>query len=412
MDDLANLNVSDQEQAAPEGDDPPDPNPLPAGLWRVAVIANVKVNQGVSLHSHEPADAGAEFDKPETIQSICNAIETDRHHTIFLNADATLPLKLSKLLPDICFNIAEGIGGDAREAQVPALLELLHIPYTASRVLANAISLDKTMTKRIWRDAGLPIADFQEFVTGDEALDPKLHFPLFVKPAREGTGMGMNGKSIVQNEEDLYYQVNWVLKTYRQPALVEEYLPGREFTVAVLGREDALDFTRHPEWYQTDGFARLPIEEVDHSTSVTPGVYGNLTKSMPLGGEGVPGFICPAPISPELTRHMQELAIQAHNAIGALDISRVDMRMAADGAPRLIEINTLPGLTPDFSDICVICNAAGISYQELIHEILYLGASRFGLITHESAAQTRLAEAAISRTYANRPHHLQKIAMN
>lgn len=383
MEELESSLYSQQEQADNEGEEPPDPTPQPAGPWRVAVIANMK---GVAAHSDkDPLDAGAEFDKPETIQAIQQAIETDFHTTEFLNADATLPQKLITLLPDICFNIAEGMGGDAREAQVPALLEMLNIPYTASRVLANAIGLDKTMTKKIWRDAGLPTAGWQEFLTPQDELDPQLQFPLFVKPAREGTGMGMDAHSIVNTLEELYARVKWIIRTYQQPALVEEYLPGREFTVAVLGRENARSNSRHPEWYEEDGFVRLPVEEVDSSISATPGVYGNFAKTLNFGEEGIPAFLCPAPIPQELARQLQDLAIKAHKAIGALDVSRVDMRMDALGNPRLIEINTLPGLTPDFSDICVICNAAGISYDDLILEILYLGASRFSLLANRPA---------------------------
>jgi len=383
MEELESSLYSQQEQADNEGEEPPDLMPQPAGPWRVAVIANMK---GVAAHSDkDPLDAGAEFDKPETIQAIQKAIETDFHTTEFLNADATLPQKLITLLPDICFNIAEGMGGDAREAQVPALLEMLNIPYTASRVLANAIGLDKTMTKKIWRDAGLSTAGWQEFLTPQDELDPHLQFPLFVKPAREGTGMGMDAHSIVNNHEELYARVKWIIRTYQQPALVEEYLPGREFTVAVLGRENARSNSRHPEWYEEDGFVRLPVEEVDSSISATPGVYGNFAKTLNFGEEGIPAFLCPAPIPQELARELQDLAIKAHKAIGALDVSRVDMRMDAQGNPRLIEINTLPGLTPDFSDICVICNAAGISYDDLILEILYLGASRFSLLANRPA---------------------------
>src|SRR5439155_23929266 len=132
-----------------------------------------------------------------------------------------------------------GLGGDAREAQVPALLEMFCIPYTGSRVLTNGISLDKTLTKRIWRDRRLPVAPFQEFATGDEPLRPELAFPLFVKPAREGTGMGVDTKAIVKNEKELRERVKWVIDKYQQPALVETFLPGREFTVGVLGRSSA-----------------------------------------------------------------------------------------------------------------------------------------------------------------------------
>ncbi|NTV37086.1 MAG: D-alanine--D-alanine ligase, partial [Anaerolineaceae bacterium] len=198
-------------------DEPPGTSPRPARSWRVAVIANIK-GESV-LPASSPADAGAEFDKKETIQAIQAAIESDGHSTVFIPANANLPFALREFCPDICFNIAEGEGGDGREAQVPALLEMMHIPYTASRVEANAIGLDKTMTKRIWRQQGLPTAVFQEFATGNEPIDPELSYPLFVKPAREGTGMGMGADSVVHNDDQLRRRVRWVIETYNQPAL-------------------------------------------------------------------------------------------------------------------------------------------------------------------------------------------------
>lgn len=369
------LDQQDQEQ---ESEKPPSSRPRPARAWRVAVIANVK---GETCLPHDgPPDAGAEFDGLDTIQAIRSAIESDGHVTEFLPADSNLPERIKEFCPDICFNIAEGAGGDAREAQVPALLELLHVPYTASRVLTNAVALDKTMTKRIWRDMGLPTAEFQEFQTGEEPVSPRLVYPLFVKPAREGTGMGMDGNSIVHDETQLRERVRWIVNTYRQPALVEEYLPGREFTVGVLGRADAALYTRRPELYACDGFHRFPVLEVDHSCSITPGVYGNLAKSLHEGDAGIPGFICPADVDPELAFELQELAIQGHLALGAVDVSRLDVRIDAAGKPRLIEINSLPGLSPGFSDLCVIALAEGIDYNDLILEILYLGASRYGLL--------------------------------
>lgn len=372
-----NTLLEEQEQEQ-ESEKPPSIKPRPARPWRVAVIANIKGE--TSLPHDGPPDAGAEFDRMDTIQAIRSAIESDGHVTSFLPADATLPDRLKKFYPDICFNIAEGLGGDAREAQVPALLEMLHVPYTASRVLANALALDKTMTKRIWRDAGLPTASFQEFVTGNEPLSPHLTFPLFVKPAREGTGMGMDGNSIVYDEQQLRARVRWVVETYRQPALVEDYLPGREFTVGVLGRPDAARYSLRPDLYEADGFHRFPILEVEASGSVTPGVYGNLAKTLHEGDDGIPDFICPADVEPALAEKLQDLAIRGHLAVGAVDVSRLDLRLDAAGEPRLIEINSLPGLSPGFSDLCVIAQAEGITYQELILEILYLGASRFGLL--------------------------------
>jgi D-alanine-D-alanine ligase len=385
MKDKEMIPVSDDPGPSSEGDKPPSYMPRPEGSWRVAVIANLKGETALPFDA--PADAGAEFDRKETVQAVQAAIESDGHTTTFLPADSSLPFALREYNPDICFNFAEGISGDGREAQVPAMLELFRIPYTASRVMANTVGLDKTMTKRIWAEMGLPTARYQEFITGYETLSRSLRFPLFVKPAREGTGMGMDEGAICYDDKQTRQRVQWVVDSYRQPALVEEFLPGREFTVAVMGRKDAAHYSRHPEWYGPDGFHRFPVLEVDSHNSVTPGLYGHKAKTLHEWDEGVPGFICPANVEPGLYNQLQNLAISAHQAIGSCDISRVDIRLDAAGRPRLMEINTLPGLTPDFSDLCIIANADRIPYRDLILEILYLGASRFGMVNpHEVEA--------------------------
>lgn len=362
-----------------ENDKPPGSTPRPARSWRVAVLANIKEHD-TPLPPDVPPDAGADYDYIETIDKIRAAIETAGHKTYFVQADNKLPYALREARPDICFNIAEGLGGDAREAQVPALLELLQIPYTGSRVQTNAISLDKTLTKRIWRDRNLPVAPFQEFTFGDEPIRPELRFPLFVKPAREGTGMGVDSRAIVYNEAELRERIEYVTRMYHQPALVEVFLPGREFTVGILGRQDTVLYSRHPEWYDKDGFLRLPILELDSSRSVTPGIYGIEAKAQSVGSDGAPEYVCPARIDPDLEKKLHHFAYRAHVVLGSLDVSRTDFRLDAEGNPRLIEINTLPGLTPGYSDLCIQCDAQGISYTDLILEILYLGASRFGMI--------------------------------
>jgi D-alanine-D-alanine ligase len=362
-----------------ENEKPPSSLPRPARPWRVAVLANIKEHDK-PLPSDVPPDAGADYDYIETIDCIRAAIETDGHQAIFIQADATMPKALQEIKPDICFNIAEGLGGDAREAQTPALLEMLKIPYTGSRVLTNAVSLDKTLTKRLWRDRNLPVAPFQEFTFGDEPLRPEMRFPLFVKPAREGTGMGVDAKAIVNTEAELRERIEYLIRMYHQPALVETFLPGREFTVGIMGRHDTVLYSRHPEWYDKDGFHRLPVLELDSSRSVTPGVYSNEAKAQSVGSEGAPNYLCPAPVEPELTKKLQHLAYRAHVVLGALDISRTDIRLDAEGQPRLIEINTLPGLTPGYSDLCIQAASEGIPYDDLILEILYLGASRSGLL--------------------------------
>jgi len=353
--------------------------------WKVAVLANIK-DESQPKPEGVPPDAFADFDHIETINTLRAALETDGHETVFIQADADLPYALRDAKPDICFNIAEGLGGDAREAQVPALLEMLKIPYTGSRVLTNGISLDKTLTKRIWRDRRLPVAPFQEFTAGDEALRPELKFPLFVKPAREGTGMGVDTKAIVKNEKELRERTSYIINTYQQPALVEDFLPGREFTVGVLGRSDAKLFSRHPEWYEKDGFHRFPILELDMTRSVTPKVYSQASKSKEVGEEGAPGYICPAEVTPELEKKLKHLALRAHQLLYALDVSRTDIRLDEDGNPRLLEINTLPGLTPGYSDLCLQAQAEGIRYEDLILDVLYLGASRWGMVAPRDLA--------------------------
>ncbi len=354
-------------------------------FWRVAVLANIK-DEDQPVPEGVPPDAFADFDTMETIEHIRAAIESDGHETTFLMADRTLPKTVQDYAPDICFNIAEGMGGDAREAQVPALLELLGIPYTGSRVLTNAISLDKTLTKRIWRDRRLPVAPFQEFLLGDEPLRPDLKFPLFVKPAREGTGMGVDSNAIVHNEQELRERVRWVIQTYQQPALVETFLSGREFTVGILGRPDAKLYSCHPEWYDKDGFHRFPVMELDSSRSVTPYVYSQAAKAKEVGEQGAPDYLCPASIEPELEKKLKHYAYRAHLVLGALDVSRTDIRLDEEGNPRLMEINTLPGLTPDYSDLCLQAKAEGIAYNDLILEILYLAAGRWGLLEPREVA--------------------------
>ncbi len=347
--------------------------------WKVAVLANIK-DDSQSKPEGVPPDAFADFDHIETVEAIRAAIETDGHQTLFIQADTNLPFALREEKPDICFNIAEGLGGDAREAQVPALLEMFRIPYTGSRVLTNGISLDKTLTKRIWRDRRLPVAPFQEFNLGDEPLRSDLEFPLFVKPAREGTGMGVDLKAIVKNEQELRERVGYIINTYQQPALVETFLPGREFTVGILGRADAKLYSRHPEWYEKDGFHRFPILELDSSRSVTPSVYSQAAKSKEVGEEGAPGYFCPAQMEPELEKKLKYYALRAHQLLNALDVSRTDIRLDKQGNPRVMEINTLPGLTPDYSDLCLQSKSENIRYEDLILDILYLGASRWGMV--------------------------------
>lgn len=343
--------------------------------WRVALLYNLK--QNIPLDPTAPPDALAEYDSIETIQAIEDALWAEGHQVIPLEGDETLLDMIRQVAPNICFNIAEGLRGDARESQVPALLEMLGIPHTGSKVLAHALSLDKAAAKRIWRDVGLPTAPFQVFHREDEPLDRQLAFPLFVKPVREGTGMGINGHSIVYDEVALRQQVHWVIQTYRQPALVESYLPGREFTVGLIGNTLAPGEQRWNSLYDERGFHLFRVLEIDARVGTGQGLYNAAAKSYVPGEEGAPLYLCPADIPAALEAEMKKLAVAAFEAIGALDVSRVDFRLGHDGRPYLLEINTLPGLNPIVSDLCIMARAEGMCYTDLINEILYLAADRY-----------------------------------
>lgn len=353
--------------------------------WRIALVANLKAEYKHKLD--DPPDAGAEFDSRITIESIAKALEAEGHWVNFCLCDYTLPEALINIRPHFVFNIAEGLSGDGREAQVPALCELMEIPYTASRVVANAISLDKAQTKRIWRQMGLPTAEFAEVNSVEEAAALQMAFPLFVKPAREGTGMGIDGGAVVRNQDELLTRVDWVVNSYRQPALIETFLPGREFTVGFIGNPGSPTARRRPELYQADGYHWLPILEIDTRCSVSPGVYGNGAKSLDLDAEGAPAYLCPASIPSALQARLYDLTRRAAQALGVSDVARADFRLDANGEPHLLEINTLPGLNPEVSDLCIMADVEGLPYRTLISEILYLAAERY----HMPFAQAHLS---------------------
>lgn len=347
-------------------------NPPP---WRVALVANLKDES--MKDEDDPPDAGAEFDQIETVNAVKSALESHHHEVIFLPGDKYLPTSIIEVNPDFCFNLAEGLRGDGREAQIPALLELLEIPYTGSKVVTNAISLDKTQTKRIWREAGLPTAPFREFSSADGVRNSALRFPLFVKPAREGTGMGIDPSALVRNNKELVERVSWVIDTYKQPALVEEYLPGREYTVGFLGNIQNITGRYSPELYGKDGYHWFPILEIDSQDSISPGIYGHSAKEKELDSVGAPQYICPANISDSFMQRLINHTKKASEVLKVLDFGRVDFRLGAGGEPFLLEINTLPGLNPELSDLCIMAKSEGLDYNVLINEILYLAAQRY-----------------------------------
>src|SRR5258708_1171684 len=301
-------------------------------MLHVAILANLKKN--APLLPGQPPDAWADLDSERTIDALADSLRRAGHRATFLEANVTLIDTLREVKPDICFNIAEGQYGDSREAQVPALLELLRIPYTGSRVLTQAISLDKVMTKRVWQSFGLRTPPFQEFTRADEPLDPELEYPLFVKPAREGTGAGVSVDSVAHDEHELRERVDNVLRPYSHPPLSAQFLAGRALAVGVVGnvRRQCV-------------FAAVEV----HLSEVAPGekgIYTHVVKSL-----SETAYVREAELPPAMKADIQRLVLDAHNAIGTLDVSRVDIRCDEDGLPYLLEINTFPGMSPGFSDL-------------------------------------------------------------
>ena len=349
---------------------------------RVALLANLKKNApswpGMS------ADHWDDLDSEETIEAIISALESAGHSVTFVEGDRALYERLRDVEPEICFNICEGHFGDSREAQIAAMLEFLGIPYTGSKVLTLALGLDKPMTKRVLNYHNLPTPPFQVFERLAEPLDLDMHFPCFVKPSREGTGMGVSAESIVNDEGQLRTQLQRILERYNQPVLVERFIEGREVTVGVIGNLVSPVALRVPKDDEapriTRGLHFFPSLEVDMAAYPADegGVYTGRIK-VEMAHEF--HYLCPAPLSPEQVEELNWLTAATFRVTGCLDVARVDFRLDAhDGnTPYILEVNPLPGLNPQYSDLCIEAAADGWSYEDLVNRILDEAIRRYGL---------------------------------
>ncbi|MBN1657028.1 MAG: hypothetical protein JXA93_01435 [Anaerolineae bacterium] len=348
----------------------------------VALLANLKKN-APTWPGMSP-DRWDDLDSEETIQSISNALEAGGHRVTFLEGNVDLVNHLRTLQPDICFNICEGHYGDGREAQVPAILEMLRLPYTGSQVLTLALTLDKPMTKRVFWYHGLPTPPFQVFERVTEPMDPELQFPLFVKPSREGTGMGVSAESIVRDEAQLRAQLTRIFERYDEPALVEHYIEGREVTLGLVGNLASPVAWRVPEDEDapriTRGLTFFPPLEVNLEAypEEEGGIYTSRMKTE-LAHDF--HYHCPAPLDDDLVEELNWLAAAVFRVTGCRDVARVDFRLDVhdNNKPYILEVNPLPGLNPGYSDLCVEAAAAGWTYEQLINEILDLAIERYGI---------------------------------
>ena len=350
--------------------------------FRVALLANLKAN--APKLEEMPHDQCDDLDSEKTVLALIDAIRDGGHDCEFLEGDITLYDTVRSYQPDICFNICEGHVGDAREAQVPAILEMLRIPYTGSKVLTLALALDKPMTKRILTYHDLPTPQFQVFERADEPLSPDMIFPMFAKPSREGTGIGVTADSIIMNEEQLRDRVQSLIDRYKQPVLVEQYIEGREITVGLVGNLEGPAARRIPENDDAPriqaGLHFFPPLEVDLSPyQDTDTVYSNRLK-VDLAEEL--NYICPAPLELDLLSDLNWYTAAIFRVTGGLDVSRVDFRldMHDNWKPYILEINPLPGLSPKSSDLVIEAAAEGIEHTELVNMILNTALKRYRFI--------------------------------
>jgi D-alanine-D-alanine ligase len=257
------------------------------------------------------------------------------------------------------FNIAEGKTGKFRESEVPAVLDYLDIPYTGSNTFSLALALNKTLTKKILKAENIPTPSFQLFIKGNEELNQDLKFPLIVKPNREGSAKGINKNNVVYTKEDLYKQVKETINMYRQEALVEEFIEGKELTVGILENGKPII---------------LPILEIDFAECKNSGEYFYSWRMKEFQGNKdlglVPTFHCPARLDQQTEELVKSTALKTHRAIGCFDISRTDIRLSSDGIPYVLEINPLPGLNPQESNFPIMAYAAGMKYEDIIELVL------------------------------------------
>lgn len=311
----------------------------------------------------------ADFDDPETTELQIKYLKKLGYKIFPIEANERAYFKLYRLKHkiDLVFNVSEGLHGNDREAQIPAMLEMLQIPYTGSPPLAQAIILNKAKTKEILIAHKLPTLPYQLLTSNQDRLKKSLKYPLMVKPVSEGSSAGITNKSVVYNEKSLYEQVDYIRTTFGEQALVEPYLEGREFSVAMLGNPPLI----------------LPILESDHS--MLPKKY------LPFDSLEVKWFYelatsgkhlkCPTKISGDLKAKINKICFKLWSAIGIRDWCRIDIRCDKKNNPYVLEVNSPPGCTPPEHDpssyFPLIARASGIDYRSLLKMIIDTALKRY-----------------------------------
>jgi len=336
----------------------PEPEPEPAAKFTVGITYNLK--KGIAAKAE---DSEAEYDNIETVLAIQHALETAGCHVVLMEADESLPGRLKSTPVNMVFNIAEGRQGRGREAEVPALLNLMNIPFTGSDETTLCLALDKALTKRLLSTYRIRTPKYRVISKNQPHISGRFSFPCIVKPNAEGSSKGIPDVCIAANREELTSLVKRNIELYDQDMLVEEYIHGREFTVGLLGNGSELRVFPPMEIIYLDKQSKYNI----YSFNVKKN-YKKLIR-----------YESPAKISKETEAEMVSMARKIFEILSCRDFARVDFRLSEDGRPYFIEINPLPGLAPGYSDFPMLAAFHSVDYVPLVRGIFDAAVKRYGL---------------------------------
>ncbi len=327
---------------------------------RMRTTRVAKVGLVYNLKRKKPGETGyeeeAEFDSQSTVDSIASTIEKFGLKVIPIEATKTLAEDLTERNVDVVFNIAEGSKKRAREAQVPAICDLLDIEHTGSDATCLAITLDKALTKKILSQDGILTPHYRLYQGGNKPVEPGLKFPVIAKPNQEGTSKGIGEKSVVHTPEELHRVNQELWQTFRSPVLCEEYIEGEEYTIGVLGTS-TLKVLGPLQFRFKEAAGKFPVYTFEAK------------QSNPFNNP-IFELNCPVQLGREMDRKVNAFAKKVFKILGCRDVARIDFRIDSKGDIYFIEINPLPGLTPGFSDLVVMAERCGMSYESLIKRIL------------------------------------------
>jgi len=321
---------------------------------KIGMVYDLK--EDIGLSTGQPEDALEEYDCLETVQAIATGLESLGHAVVMLGGGKDFLINVLQNNVDFVFNIAEGRGNyRSREAQVPAILEMLNIPYVGSDPQCLAICLDKPLTKKLVAEASIPTPTWQ-VISHTEKLKGTVWdgfpFPAFVKPVYEGSSKGIRFSSRVESPKEIPEAVEAVLEKYGQPAMVEEFVPGDEVTVGIVGTPP-----------QVLGIMRvLPRQGRDPNF-----IYSLEVKRE---WEKLVSYECPAKLPSETIQDIAEASLKAFEVLGCRDMARIDFRVDVQRKPYLLEVNPLPGLRPSYGDLPIMAQEMGYEYKTLISLIL------------------------------------------